>query len=77
LKLQSISKNYKGGADALAKLYLELVPKMVLHYRDEKSQYCNEMYEQAMKFLMENKYDKPAAELKLKTEAARALVRAK
>jgi hypothetical protein len=77
LKLQSISKNYKGGADALAKLYLELVPKMVLYYRDEKSLLCNEMYEQAMKFLTENKYDKFAAELKVKTEAARALVRVK
>jgi hypothetical protein len=50
---------------------------MVLHYREEGSQYCNEMYEQAMKFLTENKYDKPEAELKVKTEAARALVRAK
>jgi hypothetical protein len=77
LKMQSICKNYKGGVDALAKLYLELVPKMVLHYRDDKSEYCTEMYEQAMKFLTENKLEKPAAELMVKTEVARALVRGK
>ena len=77
LKLQAISKNHKGGADSLAKLYVDLVPKMVLHYREEGTKYCDEMYEQALKFLTDNKYDKLASELKVKTKEARALVRAK
>jgi hypothetical protein len=50
------------------------LPKMVLHYRDDKSEYCTEMYEQAMRFLTENKLEKSAAELKAKTEVTRALV---
>jgi hypothetical protein len=76
-KLQDISKHYKGGTDALAKLYIELVPAMFLYYQDDKNLHCNWMHEQAMKFLTENKLEKPAAELKVKTEAARALMRAK
>jgi hypothetical protein len=72
-KLQEISKSYKAGNDALAKLYLELVPAMVVHYEDDKSEYCTKMYDQAMLFFQNNNLDKYAKELKQKTDQARLL----
>jgi hypothetical protein len=73
LKLQEVSKNYKGGNEALAKLYLELVPAMVTYYEGDTGEYYTKMYDQALAFLQDSKMDKAAADLKQATDQARAL----
>ncbi len=72
-QLREVSKHYKAGNDTLAKLYLDLVPAMVLHYEGDTNEYYTKMYDQAMEFFRENKLDKYAAELKQKTDQARQL----
>jgi hypothetical protein len=71
-KLQEVAPRYKTGSAALAQLYLELVPAMIVYYRHE-NEYCTKLYDQAVKFLLENKLDKQATLLKLKTDQARLL----
>ncbi len=73
-KLQEVVSHYKEGPAALAQLYVELVPTMIVYYGKEGSSYCDKLYEQAKAFLDENKQDKSAAKLRAQTEAARLRV---
>jgi hypothetical protein len=72
-KLQEVSKNYKGGTEEAAKLYLELIPGMVQYYKDDTSEYCVKMYNQAMQFFRDNNLGKYADALKTKVDIARLL----
>jgi hypothetical protein len=78
LKLQEVAKHTKGGNDALAKLYIELVPAMILHYKEDAAgEYCTKMYDQGMQFMKENNLERYAAELKAQAERARLLAQKK
>jgi hypothetical protein len=70
-KLQEVVPHYKEGQAALAQLYVELVPTMIVYYGKEGSDYCDKLYEQANAFLEESKLDKYAVRLKAQTENAR------
>jgi hypothetical protein len=71
-RLQEVASHYKEGSKALATLYLDLVPAMVLYYEGEDNAFISELYKQAMSYLEENKMDKTATTLKAKTDLARA-----
>jgi hypothetical protein len=70
-KLQEVVPHYKEGPAALAQLYVELVPTMIVYYGKEGSDYCDKLFEQASAFLQESKLDKYAVKLKAQTENAR------
>ena len=70
-KLQEVVPHYKEGPPALAQLYVELVPTMIVYYGKEGSDYCGKLYDQASAFLEESKMDKYAVKLKAQTENAR------
>jgi hypothetical protein len=70
-RLQEVAVKYKEGPNALAKLYVELVPAMIVFYGKEGSSYCTKLSEQANAFLQENKLDKYARDLRIQTELAR------
>jgi hypothetical protein len=70
-KLQEVAVKYKDGPSALAQLYVELVPAMIVYYGKEGSGYCTKLHEQAAGFLEENKLDRFARTLRAKTEQAR------
>jgi hypothetical protein len=67
-KLQEICKHkeFKGGTELLGKFYQELLPVIKPSRAGEVSQYCVNMYEQAIAFFKENKKDKVATELESK-----------
>jgi hypothetical protein len=63
LKAQEVCPQYKGGKERLAKVYLDLVPRLVTYYKEEK-RYPDQVYQQAMEYLTANALTKQAAELK-------------
>jgi hypothetical protein len=63
LKAQEVCPQYKGGKERLAKVYLDLVPKLVTYYKEEKH-YPDQVYQQALAFFTTNQLTKQAAELK-------------
>jgi hypothetical protein len=65
LKMQEVCDKYKGGNDKLARLYVDLVPKLIAYYGgDGLSKYHNDLYNQALAFFDKNDMKKQAAELK-------------
>src|SRR5262245_4751727 len=65
LKMQEVSGQLKGGNDKLAKLYVDLVPKLFAYYgSDGSGKFHNELYKQALAFLEKNDMQKQAAELR-------------
>lgn len=68
LKMQEVSSQYKGGNDKLAKLYVDLVPKLLAYYGgDDLAKFHTELYKQALAFLEQNDMKKQAAELRART----------
>ena len=53
LKAQEVCPQYKGGKERLAKVYLDLVPRLVTYYKEEK-RYPDQVYQQAMEYLTAN-----------------------
>jgi hypothetical protein len=72
-KLQEVAGHYKGGDVQLAQLYLQLVPAMILYYKDDGSNYARSLQEQAAAFLAANNLTRQAAALKAGAERARLL----
>jgi hypothetical protein len=70
-KLQEVAGHYKEGPNALGQLYVELVPTMIVYYGKEGSEYCGKLFDQASTYLRENKLDKHATTLKVKSDQAR------
>jgi hypothetical protein len=67
-KLQQVAPNYKGGTEKLAKVYLDIVPKLYVYYRDDTSAgFHKTLYAQAMTFFESNQMTKYAATLKATT----------
>jgi hypothetical protein len=65
LKMQEACDKYKGGNDKLAKLYIDLVPKLTVYYgSDGLSTYDTELYKQALAFFEKNEMKKQEAELR-------------
>src|SRR5262249_34119636 len=64
LKMQEVCGQYKGGNDKLAKLYVDLVPKLIAYYRNDDGPFQQELYKQALAFLEKNDMQKQAAELR-------------
>jgi hypothetical protein len=64
LKMQEVSDKYKGGNDRLARLYIDLVPKLITYYgSDGLSKYDTDLYKQALAFFEKHDMQKQAAEL--------------
>jgi hypothetical protein len=64
-KMQEVCGEYKGGNERLAKLYLDLVPKLAAYYgRDGLSTFARELYKQAMEFYEKNELKKYTVALK-------------
>ena len=53
-RLETVTKEYKGGPDQLAKFYLEVLPHIPPKRGDEVSKYCVTMHEQAIAYLKEH-----------------------
>jgi hypothetical protein len=64
LKMQEVCGQYKGGNDKLAKLYVDLVPKLLAYYRNDDGPFQQELYKQALAFFEKNDMQKQAAELR-------------
>ena len=65
LKMQEACDKFKGGNEKLAKLYIDLVPKLIVYYgSDGLSKYDTELYKQALAFFEKNEMKKQAAELR-------------
>ena len=63
--MQEVCGEYRGGKERLAKLYLDLVPKLADYYgRDGLSKFPKELYKQAMEFYDKNELTKYAAALR-------------
>jgi hypothetical protein len=62
-KAQEACVQYKGGKEKLAKTYLDLVPKLVAYYKEER-RYPDQLYQQALDFFTANQMTRQAAELK-------------
>lgn len=54
-------KEFRGGADKLAKFYLEFLPRVPKTRGDEVSEYCVKTHEQAARFFRANRKEKEAA----------------
>jgi hypothetical protein len=70
LKLQDVSPQVKGGNDRLARLYIELVPKLIAYYKDDDptlGKFHKDLYKQALEFLEKNQMAKYVSELKLRS----------
>lgn len=63
LKMQEVCGEYKGGNERLAKLYLDLVPKLAAYYGKE-STFDKELQKQALDFFEKNEMKKYAAMLR-------------
>ena len=64
-KMQEVCGQFKGGNEKLAKLYVELVPKLITYYgKDDLAKFQTELYKQALAFLEKNDMQKQAAELR-------------
>jgi hypothetical protein len=65
-KMQEVCSHYKGGNEKLAKLYIDLVPKLIAYYGDgdDLAKFHTELYKQALAFLKKNDMQKQEAELK-------------
>jgi hypothetical protein len=64
-KLQELAPNVKDGTNKLSKLYLDLVPKLVAHYRKDKlTKVGDTLVEQALDFFAQNQMSKQADMLK-------------
>jgi hypothetical protein len=64
LKMQQVCAHYKGGNDRLARLYLDLVPKLAAYYGSEDSKYTQELSRQALDYFEQNQMHKYAAALR-------------
>jgi hypothetical protein len=62
-RLQEVCKEYKDGTTLLKVFYLEILGRIPAKRGSEPSQYCMDMYRQAITFFKENKEDKIAAAL--------------
>ena len=63
--MQEVCGQFKGGNEKLAKLYVELVPKLITYYgKDDLAKFQTELYKQALAFLEKNDMQKQAAELR-------------
>ena len=67
LKMQEVCAEYKGGRERLAKLYLDLVPRLVAYYRDDGSTFHLQLARQALDYFDKNQMPKHAATLKAQT----------
>ena len=67
-KLQEVAPNYKGGSERVAKVYLDIVPKLYAYYRtDNEAGYHKTLYAQAMSFFESNQMTANASTLKART----------
>lgn len=69
-KLEEASTNVKNGPTATAKMYLQLIPAMIVHYKGLSNDFCQGIYKQAMAFLSTNNLTKYEQALKLKVESS-------
>jgi hypothetical protein len=65
-----LCEEYGAGKPALAKLYLELAPALVRHYKGESNRFLAEVIKQGNEFLNANNYTKQAAQFRALTAVA-------
>ncbi len=65
LKMQEVCGHYKGGNEKLARLYLDLVPKLTAYYGrgDDLAKFHTELYKQALAYFEKNDMQRQASEL--------------
>jgi hypothetical protein len=69
---EGVCENHPQGVSALGKLYLDLAPALVLHYRGEKNKFLDLVLSQATSFFEEKKLDRLAATFKTRVAQAKA-----
>ncbi len=74
-KLQEVAGKYKDGNTALASLYLELIPAMVIYYGKDEPPFCTKLYDEGLAYMESNNLEKQTQLLKSKTEQARVVAK--
>jgi hypothetical protein len=74
-KLEDLAPQYKGGVQQTGELYLELLPAMILHYRNPNDEYYRNLEKQAKAFLTRNNQKQILAQLETRIAAASAQVK--
>jgi hypothetical protein len=67
LRMQEVAGHYKGGNEQLAKLYIDLVPKLMAYYRKDDQTFSQQLYKQALDFFEKNQMAKYTKELRART----------
>ena len=76
-KLEELAPKYKAGVQQTSLLYLELLPAMILHYRNANDEYYKGLEKQGKAFLNDNMQTQSLGQLEVRIAAAAAKVGAK
>jgi hypothetical protein len=69
-KMDEIAPKYKTGVQQTAQLYLDLLPKMIIHYRDPNDEFCAAIEKQAKSFLTANDQKTALSQLEARVKIA-------
>jgi hypothetical protein len=74
-KFQEVAEGYTDGPPTLAKIYIELIPAMLLYYGKEGSQHCTALFHEAEEYLDSKKLTRQLKALRDRTEQAKSTLR--